>query len=761
MPYPVIYDRAYSFTGWQSNNPTKPLPGAQVDAELDNVAESVNGAIGALADVRRADGALKDGIVTPESLDPDFYAAISNGLLPPTADTLRLLDTTILNSLLQRDLQHMKRRIRVLPTGAASGNSLQSHTIDELNGLVYFTQETGSTIVMHRCDWSSVDFTATSGETALVPLDTQPASGVLGHQGMSVDYLPGSTAVRFITRSRANGKAIVRFRYVAGGAPADVETYTLFSGSYSSSTPCLSYAEPGEQSQWLVANALSGTTGVIRVWKWADVLAAGPGADVSADWLYEMFYYEEGSSQSFPFQGICATDTHIWTTQTGFNLDCPKMMRCYKITGGAPIWQSAVNLGRNQASAEDENNENWEGESIALFRARAGAPLSMAISIVTGPNGARHNGFWIVGVGEPDIRRVDGLSMQAFFERVRFGSTYTSAVAGVTPQIQVHGQGQGRSSVAILNWSASSQSEPNIIIGSSVSGKIGAYTPLADGDNLMKMLFVGDNGDGLVEVMQLFAEVDGPLSGANIPGRLTFFIKDGSGGSKSWLWRASGTYHPGGDDTQNFGGAGARIANAFVTRLRPGAGTAIWTSGAGTPEGAVTAPIGSLYTRTDGGAGTTLYIKESGTGNTGWAADTGNYETASWTPTLGFATDGDLSVVYASQSGAMTRNGQDVTLDFRVVCTPTFTTASGQARLSGIPYAPINSYMAGAIADTTGLASWPASATMLNLRTVAAESYLRVTGHGSGIPPADVQAAQFTSGVEVTIAGSISYRIAA
>jgi hypothetical protein len=43
-------------------------------------------------------------------------------------------------------------------------------------------------------------------------------------------------------------------------------------------------------------------------------------------------------------------------------------------------------------------------------------------------------------------------------------------------------------------------------------------------------------------------------------------------------------------------------------------------AGAGTPEGAVTARVGSLYLRSDGGAGTTLYVKESGTGNTGWAA---------------------------------------------------------------------------------------------------------------------------------------------
>ncbi len=42
------------------------------------------------------------------------------------------------------------------------------------------------------------------------------------------------------------------------------------------------------------------------------------------------------------------------------------------------------------------------------------------------------------------------------------------------------------------------------------------------------------------------------------------------------------------------------------------------TSGTGTPQGAVTAPIGSVYLNLSGGSGTTLYVKESGTGNTGW-----------------------------------------------------------------------------------------------------------------------------------------------
>lgn len=43
-------------------------------------------------------------------------------------------------------------------------------------------------------------------------------------------------------------------------------------------------------------------------------------------------------------------------------------------------------------------------------------------------------------------------------------------------------------------------------------------------------------------------------------------------------------------------------------------------SGAGTPEGAIAAEIGSTYHRNDGGAGTSFYVKESGSGNTGWVA---------------------------------------------------------------------------------------------------------------------------------------------
>lgn len=44
------------------------------------------------------------------------------------------------------------------------------------------------------------------------------------------------------------------------------------------------------------------------------------------------------------------------------------------------------------------------------------------------------------------------------------------------------------------------------------------------------------------------------------------------------------------------------------------------STGKGSPEGVVGAGVGSLYHRLDGTAGAVLYVKESGTGNTGWRA---------------------------------------------------------------------------------------------------------------------------------------------
>lgn len=79
---------------------------------------------------------------------------------------------------------------------------------------------------------------------------------------------------------------------------------------------------------------------------------------------------------------------------------------------------------------------------------------------------------------------------------------------------------------------------------------------------------------------------------------------------------ASGSIDLGSSDTTLARGAAGAVTiegNTIIT-------SSTIRSGTGTPEGAVTATVGTLFLRTDGGAGSTLYVKESGSGNTGWAA---------------------------------------------------------------------------------------------------------------------------------------------
>ena len=63
----------------------------------------------------------------------------------------------------------------------------------------------------------------------------------------------------------------------------------------------------------------------------------------------------------------------------------------------------------------------------------------------------------------------------------------------------------------------------------------------------------------------------------------------------------------------NLDSGGIKLNNAGATL------SATISVGSGSPEGVVTANPGSLYLNLSGGANTSLYVKESGTSNTGWA----------------------------------------------------------------------------------------------------------------------------------------------
>lgn len=88
-------------------------------------------------------------------------------------------------------------------------------------------------------------------------------------------------------------------------------------------------------------------------------------------------------------------------------------------------------------------------------------------------------------------------------------------------------------------------------------------------------------------------------------------------GAADWPWRQG--YFLGEDVSAAGDGSRARVLRFGFGQTSGPNVTGIYY-GIGTPESAVTANVGSLYLRTNGGTSTTFYVKETGTGNTGWVA---------------------------------------------------------------------------------------------------------------------------------------------
>lgn len=130
----------------------------------------------------------------------------------------------------------------------------------------------------------------------------------------------------------------------------------------------------------------------------------------------------------------------------------------------------------------------------------------------------------------------------------------------------------------------------------------------------------------------------------------------------------------------------------------------------------------------------------------------------SWTPTISFATPGDLSVAYSNQVGKVIKIGQVVFLEFYIVTTTfTHTTASSFLEIQGLPY-PVISGGVESWSGTLGFSGiTKTNYTQFNSFTVTGGSVLRFRASGEAVPISDVQSADVPTGGNVYLIGSIVY----
>lgn len=77
MADPNPYNPSYDFSDFETSQPSTPKPGAQLDIQFADISDAILSHVNAIKDVRRSDGALKNGIVTEDSLAVDLVGTIT------------------------------------------------------------------------------------------------------------------------------------------------------------------------------------------------------------------------------------------------------------------------------------------------------------------------------------------------------------------------------------------------------------------------------------------------------------------------------------------------------------------------------------------------------------------------------------------------------------------------------------------------------------------------------------------------------------
>ena len=155
---------------------------------------------------------------------------------------------------------------------------------------------------------------------------------------------------------------------------------------------------------------------------------------------------------------------------------------------------------------------------------------------------------------------------------------------------------------------------------------------------------------------------------------------------------------------------------------------------------------------------------EGGEGGHGWYvtdANGANVEAStevsgSWTPTLTFATPGDLNVVYSTRAGYYKKVGGIVTYSWNIV-TSTFThgTASGNAQITGFPFTSANVTSIGNRGSMQWAGITKANYTHIMPNIAPNTVFALLNASGSGQAAASVTSADMPTGGTVQLSGTL------
>lgn len=333
----------------------------------------------------------------------------------------------------------------------------------------------------------------------------------------------------------------------------------------------------------------------------------GVGVFCRGDYVYDqqfqnIFIARAGIGLQLESGAVQVSDFHIWEcTSHGIYVNGGRICRFtngYTETnaGAGAVVNSRgasfvnVDFYRNTGGGAVMDGSDRSIFSACQFRDNTGPGLTLTnhlYAIVTGSRffdvqATKTQTYAIVSTGASDYLRADGNEMQASFH-----VTGSTSLVGTHNQIAPTNLIDTNRTVHPATYAAS---QPTTVALTRDAGQTGdlVFESRSGGTDLARFILRLGNG----------AE-----SGSNAGSDFSLEARDDSGASLGTVLsvlrssRSVTLFAP------------VKLASASGSQLR---------SGSGSPEGVATAPVASVYLRTDGGANTSLYVKETGTGNTGW-----------------------------------------------------------------------------------------------------------------------------------------------
>lgn len=130
-----------------------------------------------------------------------------------------------------------------------------------------------------------------------------------------------------------------------------------------------------------------------------------------------------------------------------------------------------------------------------------------------------------------------------------------------------------------------------------------------------------------------------------------------------------------------------------------------------------------------------------------------------WTPTITAATPGTMSVSYATQAGSWIRVSNSGTsfciMKCRLTCTPTWGTASGDVRLTGLPFTANGGGEGASLSQTSVNMTWSTSRTQLSLAMIQSPIAITINKQISAQNSANMQVSDIATGT----ANSFNYQM--